>query len=86
MPTASLAEEAADCDGANGPQSDSACAVQVIPMQTPRRSRSSTTHKTRDIIGYIDTGVGGAAALLGVYLLISGDNPTATIERRKTTR
>ena len=31
--------------------------------------------QTRDKIGYAMLGVGGAAAALGVYLLVSGDNP-----------
>ena len=37
--------------------------------------RKLTDAKNRDILGYVATGVGGAAALLGVYLLISGDPP-----------
>jgi hypothetical protein len=48
-----------------------------VPCQTAydAASKKFNDAKTQQTIGLVATGVGGAAALLGVYLLVSGDSP-----------
>jgi len=64
------------CDGsqARNPDKDNPQCVEAFNVYNAAFKKLNDA-KSRDIVGYIGTGVGGAAALLGVYLLISGDPP-----------
>jgi PEGA domain len=64
------------CDGSRGryPDSGTPECLQYFNAYTAG-SKKFNDAKDRDIAGYIMTGVGSAATLLGVYLLLSGDSP-----------
>ena len=64
-----LRREEGVCDVRNGGDA-AACNAPILAAQDKLDSA-----KTRDIIGYVGIGVGAAATGLGLYFLLTGDNP-----------
>jgi hypothetical protein len=69
-------EPGGDCDGGNGRYPDTYPPCKTITDAGTDAQKKFDSAKSRDVAGYVLTGVGGAAALIGAYLLITGDSPS----------
>jgi hypothetical protein len=68
-------DKGGDCYGPLGRYPDTYAPCKAITDANTDARKKYDDSKSRDTIGYIATGVGGAATLLGVYLLLTGDSP-----------
>lgn len=71
---AKLDQDVAPCDSSNGyaPQNDDG--VECLSVIRDARNKLDAA-KTRGTIGYVGIGVGGALAITGVVLLLTGNDP-----------